>query len=339
MVFDSHPPGPPRPRTGGVPEPRRLPRLRDVVVRRLPGRRRARAAARRRVGPAASPERPAAAGRDLAASLPHGTTIVAAAFERRRGDGRRPAGHRGQHDLPAGHREGVPQPTSSPAWPSPGVAGIGIDLVRLFAVELEHYEKLEGRALSLEGKANRLASMVRGNLGGAMQGLVVVPLFAGLDEDTGAGPDLQLRRGRRPVRGAPVPRHRVRLGVRPRLAEEALRRRDVRRRRDPGLHAGAVRRGRRRLGHRRPGPDPAASSRWWPRSPRTASGGCPTRSRGSTRAPWSARGCKPPTGRWRRCGRARHRPASPRPPPDRPAHTSKGIQRCPCRSTCRQNRR
>jgi proteasome beta subunit len=68
-----------------------------------------------------------------------------------------------------------------------GVAGIGIDLVKLFTVELEHYEKLEGRALSLEGKANRLASMVRGNLGGAMQGLVVVPLFAGLDEDTGIG--------------------------------------------------------------------------------------------------------------------------------------------------------
>jgi proteasome beta subunit len=68
-----------------------------------------------------------------------------------------------------------------------GVAGIGIDLVRLFSVELEHYEKLEGRALSLEGKANRLASMIRGNLGGAMQGLVVVPLFAGLDEDTGLG--------------------------------------------------------------------------------------------------------------------------------------------------------
>jgi proteasome beta subunit len=68
-----------------------------------------------------------------------------------------------------------------------GAAGIGIDMVRLFQVELEHYEKLEGRALSLEGKANRLASMIRGNLGIAMQGLVVVPLFAGFDEDTGAG--------------------------------------------------------------------------------------------------------------------------------------------------------
>jgi proteasome beta subunit len=68
-----------------------------------------------------------------------------------------------------------------------GVAGIGLELVRLFQLELEHYEKLEGRTLSLEGKANRLATFVRGNLGGAMQGLVVVPLFAGFDEDAGQG--------------------------------------------------------------------------------------------------------------------------------------------------------
>jgi proteasome beta subunit len=67
------------------------------------------------------------------------------------------------------------------------VAGIGLELVRLFQLELEHYEKLEGRTLSLEGKANRLAAFVRGNLSGAMQGLVVVPLFAGFDEDTGKG--------------------------------------------------------------------------------------------------------------------------------------------------------
>jgi proteasome beta subunit len=68
-----------------------------------------------------------------------------------------------------------------------GVAGIGLELVRLFQLELEHYEKLEGRTLSLEGKANRLAAFVRGNLGGAMQGLIVVPLFAGYDEETGTG--------------------------------------------------------------------------------------------------------------------------------------------------------
>jgi proteasome beta subunit len=68
-----------------------------------------------------------------------------------------------------------------------GVAGIGLELVRLFQLELEHYEKLESRTLSLEGKANRLAAFVRGNLGGALQGLVVVPLFAGYDEETGKG--------------------------------------------------------------------------------------------------------------------------------------------------------
>jgi proteasome beta subunit len=53
--------------------------------------------------------------------------------------------------------------------------------MRLFQIELEHYEKIEGIMLSLDGKANRLATMVRGNLGAAMQGLAVVPLFAGYD--------------------------------------------------------------------------------------------------------------------------------------------------------------
>lgn len=62
-----------------------------------------------------------------------------------------------------------------------GTAGIGIELMRLFQVELEHYEKIEGAMLSLDGKANRLASMIRGNLGAAMQGLAVIPLFAGYD--------------------------------------------------------------------------------------------------------------------------------------------------------------
>jgi proteasome beta subunit len=68
-----------------------------------------------------------------------------------------------------------------------GTAGVAVELVRLFQVELEHYEKIEGALLSLDGKANRLATMIRGNLGLAMQGLAVVPLFAGydLDQDTG----------------------------------------------------------------------------------------------------------------------------------------------------------
>src|ERR687894_1093892 len=56
-------------------------------------------------------------------------------------------------------------------------------MVRLFTVQLEHYEKIEGVPLSLDGKANQLAAMVRGNLGAAMQGFVVVPLFAGYDTD------------------------------------------------------------------------------------------------------------------------------------------------------------
>ncbi|MFC7483417.1 proteasome subunit beta [Luedemannella flava] len=62
-----------------------------------------------------------------------------------------------------------------------GTAGVGIELMRLFQVELEHYEKIEGTMLSLDGKANRLATMIRNNLGAAMQGLAVIPLFAGFD--------------------------------------------------------------------------------------------------------------------------------------------------------------
>ena len=68
-----------------------------------------------------------------------------------------------------------------------GAAGLAVDLVGLFQVELEHYEKIEGAPLSLVGKANRLATMIRLNLGLAMQGLVVVPLFAGWDDATQEG--------------------------------------------------------------------------------------------------------------------------------------------------------
>jgi proteasome beta subunit len=64
-----------------------------------------------------------------------------------------------------------------------GTAGVGLELIRLFQVELEHYEKIEGAMLSIDGKANRLATMIRNNLGAALQGLAVVPLFAGFDLD------------------------------------------------------------------------------------------------------------------------------------------------------------
>jgi proteasome beta subunit len=62
-----------------------------------------------------------------------------------------------------------------------GTAGLAVEMVRLFQTELEHYEKIEGTTLSIDGKANRLAALIRGNLGLAMQGLAVVPLFAGFD--------------------------------------------------------------------------------------------------------------------------------------------------------------
>ncbi len=68
-----------------------------------------------------------------------------------------------------------------------GAAGIAVEMVRLFCVELEHYEKIEGVSLTLDGKANRLSTLLRNNLGLAMQGLAVVPLFGGYDLDSGKG--------------------------------------------------------------------------------------------------------------------------------------------------------
>jgi proteasome beta subunit len=68
-----------------------------------------------------------------------------------------------------------------------GTAGLAVEMVKLFQVELEHYEKIEGAQLSVDGKANRLATLIRGNLAMAMQGLAVVPMFAGYDADTGGG--------------------------------------------------------------------------------------------------------------------------------------------------------
>ncbi|HEY1571629.1 MAG TPA: proteasome subunit beta [Pseudonocardiaceae bacterium] len=69
-----------------------------------------------------------------------------------------------------------------------GTAGVGVELVRLYEVELRHYEKIEGVPLSLDGKTNKLAAMVRGNLDAAMAGLIALPLFVGYDVDA-ADPD------------------------------------------------------------------------------------------------------------------------------------------------------
>jgi proteasome beta subunit len=132
---------------------------------------------------AGGPQGPA---QGISLDLPHGTTIVAAGFDRgviMAGDRRSTAGNMiAQRDI-----EKVFRSDDYSCVGIAGVAGIGLELVRLFQLELEHYEKLEGRSLSLEGKANRLSAFVRGNLGGAMQGLIVVPLFAGWDEETRQG--------------------------------------------------------------------------------------------------------------------------------------------------------
>ena len=135
---------------------------------------------------AACPARTCRTGLPPQGTLPHGTTIVAAGFDDgviMAGDRRSTAGNMiAQRDI-----EKVFRSDDYSCVGISGVAGIGLELVRLFQLELEHYEKLEGRTLSLEGKANRLSAFVRGNLGGAMQGLVVVPLFAGYDEEARKG--------------------------------------------------------------------------------------------------------------------------------------------------------
>jgi proteasome beta subunit len=113
---------------------------------------------------------------------PHGTTIVAATYA----DGVIMAGDR---RATAGNL--IAQRDIEKVFPSDdyslvgiaGTAGTAVEIVRLYQVELEHYEKIEGTQLTLDGKANRLATMIRGNLGAAMQGLAVVPLFAGFDLD------------------------------------------------------------------------------------------------------------------------------------------------------------
>jgi proteasome beta subunit len=118
--------------------------------------------------------------------LPHATTIVTAVCDGGvilAGDRRSTAGNMiAKRDV-----EKVFRTDEFSGMGIAGVASVGLEFVRLFQVELEHYEKMEGRSLSLEGKANRLASMIRGNIAGAMQGLAVVPLFVGYDEDAGSG--------------------------------------------------------------------------------------------------------------------------------------------------------
>jgi proteasome beta subunit len=117
---------------------------------------------------------------------PHGTTIVAATY---------PGGVVMAGDRRATMGNIIAQRDIEKVFPADefscvgiaGTAGLAVEMVRLFQTELEHYEKIEGTTLSMDGKANRLAALIRSNLGMAMQGLAVVPLFAGYDLTTGRG--------------------------------------------------------------------------------------------------------------------------------------------------------
>jgi len=119
-------------------------------------------------------------------AVPHGTTIVAAEFAGgvvMAGDRRATMGNLiANRDM-----DKVYAADEYSVVGIAGTAGVALEVVRLYQVELEHYEKIEGAIMSIEGKANRLASMIRGNLGLAMQGLSVVPMFGGFDLDERRG--------------------------------------------------------------------------------------------------------------------------------------------------------
>ncbi|MHA6625257.1 proteasome subunit beta [Pseudonocardia sichuanensis] len=126
------------------------------------------------------PGLPVGAGAAGAVDIPHGTTIVALTFADGvviAGDRRATSGNViAQRDI-----EKVFVTDSHSAIGIAGTAGFGLQMARLFTVDLEHYEKTEGVSLSFDGKANKLAGMVQQNLGAALQGFVVVPLLVGYD--------------------------------------------------------------------------------------------------------------------------------------------------------------
>ena len=121
-----------------------------------------------------------------APTIPHGTTVLGLKFgagvvfagDRRATEGYSIADDRMEKVFPADDLSAIA---------IAGVAGQAVEIVKLFQLELEHYEKITGDRLSLEGKANRLGQMIRGNFPLALQGLVVVPLFGGYDERRSEG--------------------------------------------------------------------------------------------------------------------------------------------------------
>lgn len=118
--------------------------------------------------------------------VPHGTTVLALVYQ----DGVLMAGDRlatEGYQVATRDIEKVFKVDDDCLVAIAGAAGPAIEMVRLFRVELEHYQKLEGQQLTFEGKANRLSHMIRQNLPAAMQGLVVMPLFAGYDHQKNRG--------------------------------------------------------------------------------------------------------------------------------------------------------
>ena len=119
-------------------------------------------------------------------AVPHGTTILAIRYAdgvTMAADRRATMGHAiSSRDIekvhPADRHSGIS---------ISGTAGFGMEMIRIFQLNLEHYEKVEGKPLSMEGKANQLSGMIRGNFGMAMQGLAVIPLFAGFDLNRNLG--------------------------------------------------------------------------------------------------------------------------------------------------------
>ena len=115
-----------------------------------------------------------------ALGIPHATTCVALRYDGgvvMAGDRRATSGNIISHRT----MEKVVQADRHSGVAIAGSAGPAMEMVKMFQLQLEHYEKVEGSALSLDGKANQLSAMVRGNLPAAMQGMVVVPIFAGYD--------------------------------------------------------------------------------------------------------------------------------------------------------------
>ncbi len=119
-------------------------------------------------------------------TVPHGTTVLAMRYR----DGVIMAGDRqatAGYQVASRRIEKISKCDDLSGIGIAGAAGPAMEMAKLFQTELEHYEKVEGDNLSLDGKANKLGQMIRMNLPAAMQGLAVVPIFAGFDEKAGAG--------------------------------------------------------------------------------------------------------------------------------------------------------